>query len=171
MSTILFGTAILLLLIVGLYRRKRQEKEWVKEERYEDSGTWIDKRAGERGTYGRLDHERELERSHLYRTGRIQELIRDIEREMDWIPGRHSRAIREKLDELVALVNLILEGKLPSTPPELTAQDTRAQDLQKIILSTFFEIFPGLLNADIQHLKLLDTHVMNKAVELITLHK
>jgi hypothetical protein len=171
MSTIFFGIAILSLLVIGLYRRKKEEKNWVKEERYEESGDWLDKRAGERGTYGSLDREREAERAEIYHTGRIQELIRDIEKEMDWIPGRHTKLIREKMDDLALLAKNIIAGKTPTAPLDITASGEQADNLKKIILDAFFDLFPSLLNADIQHIKSFDAHVQNKALSLVAMNK
>jgi hypothetical protein len=171
MSTIFLGIAILSLLVIGLYRRKKQEKNWVKEERYEESGDWLDKRAGERGTYGSLDREREAERAKIYRTGRIQELIRDIEKEMDWIPGRHTKAIREKMDDLALLAKNIMAGKIPTASLDITASDEQAEEIKKIILDAFFDLFPDLLNTDIQHIKSFDAHVQNKAIALVAMNK
>lgn len=149
---------------------KKQDKDWIKEERYEESGDWIDKRPGERGSYGRLDREREAERADIYHAGRIQELIREIEKEMDWIPGRHTRLIREKVDSLIVWVNMIQAGKNIAQPTDISVANEQAEVLKKIILKTFFDLFPDLLNADIQHLKFLDSYVLEKAAELADLN-
>src|SRR5438128_2425710 len=70
----LIGVLILILLIMGLVSRKRRIKTWVKEERYEESGNWLDKRPGERGTWGSLDQEMARERGQMVRQGRVVEL-------------------------------------------------------------------------------------------------
>ncbi len=76
---ILFGLVVLALIIMGLRHRKKQDRKWLKEERYDESGAWIDKRAGERGTYGSRDREMEQERHLIRRSGNIEGLIHTIQ--------------------------------------------------------------------------------------------
>ena len=73
---LLFGLAVIALLILGWRSRKKQEKDWLKDERHDESGAWMDKRAGERGTYGSLDAEMEQSRQSVSKQNRINELAR-----------------------------------------------------------------------------------------------
>ena len=88
---IAFGLFVLVILIVALLNRRKQNKAWVQEERHDESGAWVDKRAGERGTYGSLDAEMEQERRKLKRQGQVTELSRLIrDYAFEHYPGFHS---------------------------------------------------------------------------------
>ena len=93
---IAFGIIVLILIILAVWNRRKADKAWVKEERYEDSGAWIDKRAGERGTYGSLDEEMERERLYVSRQNRINELARIIrDFAFEHVDGFHLRSDAE----------------------------------------------------------------------------
>lgn len=164
---ILFGIVILALLIWGLMNRKKERREWIKEERYEESGNWIDKRSGERGTYGSLDEEMESNRKWISIQGKANELARmlqstistqiieyqefDPEKQkqyVDWLKTETSKLFRH-MEELKA-------GKY--TQPDHPASNLHplAVPLKKQVLDYCYAQFPEMLQLDIEVLKSWD---------------
>jgi len=174
---ILFGLFVLVVLIVGLANRRKQNKAWLKEERRDESGAWVDKRAGERGTYGSLDAEMEQERSDIARQGRANELARLIrDFAFEHHPDFHTLSdaqiriysdfAKKQAAQLFAAIEKLLTGQalaFPETPPPETAY---SQSLKKRVLDFSYQHFPALLDLDIETLKLFDRYAANLAAIL-----
>jgi len=174
---ILFGLIILVLITVALLNRRREKKTWLREERYDESGNWIDKRAGERGTYGSLDAEREAERHTLTRQGRINDLALDIRNfAFEHIPGFHERSnadikaftteARNRANQLFSVIEALKTGQLPETK-DATLDDPRTQALKKYILHFSYEHYPWLLDQDLEAIQQLDRYVTVLAQNLL----
>ncbi len=174
---ILFGLLILVLVVIALWRRKQETEAWLRDERYDESGSWLDKRSGERGTYGHLDAEQEAERFALSRQGRIADLsiaIRNyclehlpaLQRQNDAVVLAFSRQTRRQLEHFFDLVERARQGYQLPTPPK-TPEAPHAVALKKQILNTAFEQYPWLLDWDIPQLKHLDACALALAHELI----
>lgn len=163
----LFGLAVLVLIILGLRYRKKQKREWLKEERFDESGAWIDKRAGERGTFGSLDEEREAERQRQSRTGKIEALAWLLQ---NWVfehyPGFHTlddKHIREYLafnktqaTTFIGVIGSLLQDQMPDAPARLPEENTLNLTLKKQILNFSYEEFPKLLDHELEAIKRLD---------------
>ncbi|MCS6929018.1 MAG: hypothetical protein NZM43_05930 [Saprospiraceae bacterium] len=174
---ILFSLLILVLIVVALWRRRQDTEAWLREERYEESGSWIEKRSGERGTYGRLDAKREAERLALSRKGRIADLALEIrnyclehlpafQAQSDAVVLAFSQRARRKIEHLFDLIEETRQGKeLPS--PSHKPDTPHAVALKKQILTRIFEQYPWLLDWEIPKLKQLDAHVLALAHELV----
>lgn len=164
---ILFGLIVLALIILGLRHRKKQDRKWVQEERYDESGAWIDKRAGERGTYGSRDREMEQERKRTSRSGKIEGLASLMQNHcFGQYPGLFSPGDastkrwlvfnREKAAAFVDMIGRLLEGRTPEMP-DLPAQNDAGRDaLKKKILNHAYEQFPELLDLDLDVIKQFD---------------
>jgi hypothetical protein len=174
---ILFGLLILVLLAVALLNRRREKKTWLREERYDESGSWIDKRAGERGTYGSLDAEREAERHTLTRQGRINDLALDIRNfAFEHIPGFHERSTadikaftteaRDRANQLFSAIEALKTGQIPETP-DTAPDDPRTQALKKCILHFSYEHYPWLLDQDLEAIQQFDRYVAVIAQNLL----
>jgi hypothetical protein len=155
----LFALAFLALLAAGLYQQRKMKKGWLEEERYYESGDWIDKRAGERGTFGSLDREREQERKAVARQTRIRELaefLRDL-------PGaqtaQNSAFFKDKAVAITVLVEKWLAGEKPVPTPPSVALDEQAQTRKKQVLQHLFQQYPKLLDLDVDDIKRLDDQV------------
>ncbi len=172
MLVIFFGILILVLLIVGLIRRKKSDRAWVQEERYEESGDWIDKRPGERGSRGSLDAEMARDRQQLVRQGRaveLAELLRHYAAENS--PGlaglsedqvKHFRTYtRTQAGQMITAIEQIRNGQAPAAAP--SAGETRHDALKKQILDFAYRHYPALLELDIDLLRQLDQLVGNWA--------
>jgi len=164
---ILFGLLVLILIAAGLYFQRRQRKQWIAEERYEESGDWLDKRAGERGAYGSLDAEREQERKTLTAQGRVVEagrLLRDYF--FEHFPGfdalndaqlkTFTGFAREQTAQVMAEAENLLKGRLPESHEPSAETDAHVQALKKIMLDFTYRHFPELLELDIEQIKQLD---------------
>lgn len=164
---IAFGLIILVLIVVGLRNRKKAQKAWVKTERFEESGDWIDKRSGERGTYGTLDDEMEANRQYIAKQGKINELAQQIQQYcFKQIPDFHSlnnEQLKQHLSccksELTGLFGWV-ENQSPahkagSTPAQSSDASHRVA-LKKIILDFAFERFPSLLDLEIEQIQYFD---------------
>jgi hypothetical protein len=172
---ILFGLLIVVLLYLGLRNRKKEKKEWLREERYDESGTWIDKRAGERGTYGSLDDEMEQARQSISQQSKASELARRVRTYFfEKHPGFHDLSdaqIRQhiafskaKATEFVLFLEKTAKnGRLEA--PEQTPTPPSA--LQKELLGFAFENFPILLDLTLEDLKKLDGAAGQLAESLI----
>ncbi|MEZ4918841.1 MAG: hypothetical protein R2792_07000 [Saprospiraceae bacterium] len=161
------GIAIIVLIAAGLYSRNKQKKAWVAEERYDESGNWLDKRAGERGTYGSLDEEMEAERKQTNKARKARELSSLIQKfAFEEIPGfheRHASQIKLFLDSAKTQGKLIAEvlekastGKLPAPPDAAPQHEVLAENLKKQILAFAYQEYPGLLEQEIAQIQSLD---------------
>lgn len=175
---IAFGLFILAILIIGLLNRRRQKKAWLKEERHDESGAWMDKRAGERGTYGSLDAEREKERSRISRQGKANELVRQVrDYAFEHYPGfselndfkikDFSDFAKTKTTLLLATIEQLLEGKMPALTEQSISESAHHSALKKQILDFSYENFPALLELEIEPLKSFDAYVASMAESLI----
>lgn len=162
-----FGLFILFILIAAFYNRRKQNKTWLKEERYEESGDWLDKRSGERGAYGSLDALREAERHGLSRQSRIADAALDIRNyAFEHIPGFHERSdeqvrdftakARAQVSQLFDMVDKMKNGQTPEIPGTEPAGHAHAAALKKIMLDAAYVQFPWLLDQEIGALKRLD---------------
>lgn len=172
-----FGLFILLILIVAFYNRRKQNKTWLKEERYEESGDWLDKRSGERGTYGSLDAIREAERHGLSRQSRIADAALDIRNyAFEHIPGFHERsdeqvrdftaAARAQVSQLFDVIDKMKNGQMPEVPGTEPAGHAHAGALKKIMLNAAYAQFPWLFDQEIEVIKKLDRVAENLAAAL-----
>ncbi len=167
MLGILFGIIILVLLAAGISRRKRSAKAWVKEERYEESGNWIDKRPGERGSWGSLDAEMTRDRQHLVRQGRVVELAELLRKyalahkpgfgELSEDQVRAFRTYtRTQAAQMIDNIEQIKNGQIPVSSPVEKAQNAV---LKKQILDFAYRQYPALLDLDIDTLRAFDSVV------------
>ena len=162
---VLIGVLVLGLLIAGLVSRKRSSKAWVKEERFEESGNWLDKRPGERGTWGSLDEEMAHDRHKLVRQGRAVELAEVIRQyaagqypELSALPEEETRKFRSftraQATQLVTTIEQSSKGKLLPASPVATGQP--GGELKKQILDFSYHHFPALLDLDIETIRQFD---------------
>lgn len=174
---ILFGLLILVLVVIALWRRKQETEAWLRDERYDESGAWLDKRPGERGTYGRLDAGQEAERFALSRQGRITDLSIDIrnyclehlpafQRQRDAVVLAFSQQARRELERFFDVIEKTRRGQ-PLPEPPRTPDNAHAIALKKQILNKAFEQYPWLLDWDIPQLKHLDACALALAYDLI----
>jgi len=177
MMEILFGLIVLALIIAGLRRRKKQDRKWLQEERYDESGAWIDKRGGERGTYGSRDREMEQERMRISRSGKIEGLVllaqdHCLERYPALSPlekGAERRwlaLIRGKAAAFVAVIGQLLEGRTPGQPARPARNDAGRDALKKKILDYSYDRFPALLDLDLDMIKQFDGMAAQLADEI-----
>ncbi len=166
---IAFGLVVLALLIWGLRNRKKDEKKWLEEERYEESGAWVDKRSGERGTYGSLDEQRENDRRDLKRQSATGELTRLVQAFcFERYSGYHDLsdaqikahlALTKRLaNALVAQVEQLANrgtfgGEEPVGP---AGEEPLHRELKKKILDFFYERYPALLDQDLALIRKFD---------------
>ncbi|MEO6036902.1 MAG: hypothetical protein ABIQ93_00730 [Saprospiraceae bacterium] len=154
-----------MLLIAGLVSRKRRSKAWVREERYEESGNWIDKRSGERGTWGSLDEEMAQERGQVVRQGRVVELAEIIRQyAATQVPGfaalpeEQVRAFRHQTRiEAAKMLATIEQISLGKVPVAATAAGEFLYDaLKRQMLDFAYRHYPALLDLDIDTIRQLD---------------
>jgi len=173
----IFGFLILVLLTVALLHRRRQKKTWLREERHEESGAWIDKRAGERGTYGALDAEREAERHVLSRQGRINDLALDLRNyAFEHIPEFHTRSdadiraftafARSEAGRVFTVAATMLNDQLPDAPAAI-GDEAHAESLKKILLHFSYEQFPQLLDMELDAIRQFDRFAAGIAAGLL----
>lgn len=172
MLGILFGILILVLLAVGLTRRKRSDRTWVKAERYEESGDWLDKRPGERGSWGSLDAEMTQDRRQLVRQGRIVELAELLRAYV--LAGRTEEEVRTfrtytrtQAAQMIAGIEQVKAGQMPSAAVA-SAGAAQQEALKKQILDFAYRHYPGLLDLDIDTLRAFDLAVGNWAAGVMT---
>lgn len=176
---IAFGLFVLVIFIVALYNRRKQDKAWVADERHEETGHWIDKRAGERGTFGSLDAIREAERSSLSRQGRIGDVVLDIRNyAFEHIPGFHERsdeqiraftaAARTQVSRLFDILDTWKNGRAPEAPESAAADDPHSRALKKIMLDAVYAQFPWVLDQDIATIQQFDRVAGHMAAALVT---
>lgn len=180
MMEILFGVTILVLLIWGLANRKKSKKEWIKEERYEESGHWIDKRSGERGTYGSLDEEMEANRQYISLQSKVSELALAIQSKlMDQIPeyqdlpsqalNQHFTLLKSELNAFFSQFKDVLKGNSARNMPDTAENHALVTHLKKQILDFSYLHFPALLALDIEVLKQLDLDCERMCRRMLTL--
>ncbi len=175
---ILFGLLVLALLILGWQSRKKQKKEWLKEERHDESGAWLDKRAGERGTYGTLDAEMEQSRQSVSKQNKINELARLVRTYFfEQHPDFHTLS-DEQIKKHIAFCKSQIAGfvgtieKMPndfdSDLPESSPQpDLHILALKKQILAFSFDNFSKLLDLEIEVMKQFDRLAEHLATNLL----
>lgn len=167
MLNLVFALIILITLSVALYQRRKERKSWVQGERHEESGHWIDKRSGERGTYGSLDEEMEAARRHVAQQGRIGELTQLVRNfAFEQAPGFHDLSdaqikdwnslVRARAGELLTLASQFEAGKAAELAMQTTFADESTQALKKQILTFLYDRFPGLLAMDLDKIQQLD---------------
>jgi hypothetical protein len=164
---ILFAVLVLALLIIGLLNRKKEKKEWLKEERFEESGDWLDKRSGERGTYGSLDEEMEANRAYIAKKGKVSELAQNIQGLLfaqsndfqtlsDERIKQHLSFCKSEITVFFDQIEAWTSGKQSPTlspeVPELALQP----EIKKLVLDFVFERFPKLLDLEIEQIKQVD---------------
>jgi len=168
---ILFGLLLLVLLVWGLRSRKKEQTTWLKEERYDESGAWLDKRSGERGTFGSLDEEMEQERRDLSNRSNSKELAHLIRSYcFGEYPGFSSLAdeatqqclgfIQKQAAATISVLEKMLETSTVPTPlsPVQTDEQHRLA-LKKNVLDFSFDRFPKLLDLEIETIKEFDAWV------------
>lgn len=164
---IAFGILLLLLIILGLRNRKKEKKTWVESERFEESGDWIDKRSGERGTYGSLDDEMEANRKFIVRQGKISELSLAIQTTLfnqsadyqnfnDTQLKQHLAFCKSEFTGLFDLIDAWISGRSPLMAVSHFAPDPILDILKKQVLDFCFERYPKLLDLDIEQIKRFD---------------
>jgi hypothetical protein len=175
---IVFGLLILALILLGLRSRKKEKKEWVKEERFEESGAWIDKRSGERGTYGSLDDEMEANRHYIARKSRIAELSQAVQSfYFAQYPNFHTFSDEQIKGHLVLLKteisglfeqieNLSKDGTIQTGSSDFPANELRFA-LKKVLLHFSLERFPLLLDLEITKIKQYDQATEHAAQRLL----
>lgn len=164
---IAFGLVVLALLALGLMRRKKETTVWKAEERYEESGQWIDKRPGERGAYGSLDDEMEANRQYIALQGKITALA-DLAQtfcfsHLENYASRSDTALKKHRDtcksaaswlfEYAGMLQKERETRLEEDNPENTGL---LADLRKKTLGHLYTDFPQLLELDLEKIRLLD---------------
>ncbi len=176
MLGVLFGIVILVLLAVGLTRRKRSARAWVKEERHEESGHWIDKRSGERGTWGSLDAEMTQDRQQVVRQGRVVELAELLRAYASAhqpgfanLPEEKVRAFRTYTRNQAAQMIVGMEQIKDGQAPVVVATTEAAQHevLKKQILDFGYHHYPALLELDIATLRGFDLSVGEWVVRVV----
>ena len=177
MMEILFGLIVLALIIAGLRRRKKQDRKWLQEERYDESGAWIDKRGGERGTYGSRDREMEQERMGISRSGKIEGLTLLLQNHcFEQYPGlfplgeapmkRWLAFSREKSAAFAGVIEGLCTGHPPEPPPPPARNDAGRDALKKKILDYSYDRFPALLDLDLDIIKQFDRLAARLADEI-----
>ena len=164
---ILFGLLVIVLLVVGLRARKKSRHEWKKEERFEERGDWIDKRSGERGTYGSLDDEMESNRQYIAQKAKVSELSMAVQRSLyaekeaynileKKALTQHLDGIKREIGHLFAQIQAAQSGLPLPVPNSLRLQDALTGRIKKQILDFCFETFPYLLDWEIADIQKLD---------------
>ena len=166
---IAFGLFVAVILVIALLNRRKQNKTWVKEERHDESGAWVDKRAGERGTYGSLDAEMEQERRNRMQQGRINELARIIrDYAFEHYPGFHSLSdaqikeynvfVKNQVAGLQIVIGKLPGGLTPDLDDPLPSETPHTEAIKKLILDFSFEPYPALLDLEIETIKQFDRY-------------
>jgi len=167
---IAFGILVLALIILGLRNRKKEKKEWVKEERYEESGAWIDKRSGERGTYGSLDEEMEANRRYIAAQSKISALAMatqsfcfaqhpDLQNLSDDKIKRHLALCKSEAVGLFGQIEQLTKGKGISIVEAPLPHNEFRTALKKHVLGLSYEHFPKLLDLEIEQIQKFDLSV------------
>ena len=168
MTTILFGLAVLVLIGVAWYTRRQQKQEWIDNERYDESGDWLDKRSGERGTYGSLDSEMETSRKSTFKKGAELELARLIQsfafEELDGFHTqeddeilRFNKHSKKEATRVILLIEAVLKGKpFHSEEQEEGPSHPKADLLKKKMLEFTYAEFPAVLEQPIERIQAMD---------------
>jgi len=175
---LVFGLFILIVLVVGLLYRRKQNKTWVQEERYDESGAWVDKRAGERGTFGSLDAEMEAERRNLRRKDQVNELSRLIRNyAIEHYPGFHERSdaqimaynnfVKMQAVPFVTMTEQLLAGQKPGAISQPSSDAPHILAIKKMILDFSYRHFPALLDLEIETIREFDRHAEYLAAKLV----
>lgn len=165
---ILFAVLLALLIYLGWRSRKLRDQQWLNEERYEESGDWLDKRASERGTFGSLDAERESERRDLRREVKINQAAKIFEKfftenssknfegtTADDRPNR-SDNFKTAARKFIELAEQTAAGAVPATSSQPDALPATLQILRKELLHFAYENYPQLLELEIETIQLFD---------------
>ncbi|MFN0033799.1 MAG: hypothetical protein ACKVUS_01950 [Saprospiraceae bacterium] len=164
---ILFGLLVIALIVLGLRNRKKQKKEWLREERYDESGAWIDKRVGERGTFGSLDEEMEANRQYIAIQGKVSELaqavqafcfaqIPDFQNLSDAQLKQHLALCKSEIGGLFEHIEGLVSGRGASIAESAFPQNGLRTALKKQVLDFSFERFPSLLDLEIEQIQKFD---------------
>ena len=170
----------LVLVVAGLYYRNKQNKSWVAAERYEESGDWLDKRAGERGTYGSLDAEQEQSRQAITEEGRRIELARltrdyffaedaAFTKLSDAQIKTYTTFARKEAGAFIEYIGGLLAQQPQDSPDQAPADHPAVAVLKKTALDFAYAQYPALLDLDIEVLKQLDVRAAGFANALIVL--
>lgn len=162
-----FGLLVLALLILGLRSRRKSNKAWVKEERYEESGDWLDKRSGERGTYGSLDEEMEANRAHIAQQGKISATALAIQsicfaqvagfQDFDQKKiTQHLAFCKSETKALFEQVDVLLRGQTIGVAERDLPPDALRDTVKKRVLDDCFVHFPRILDLEIEQIQWLD---------------
>ena len=175
---IVFGLIVLALIILGLRNRKKEKKEWVKEERFEESGAWIDKRSGERGTYGSLDEEMEANRLFIAQKSKVNELTQAVQTfYFAQYPNFHSLSdaqikghlafAKSEFSRLFEQINDLLKGgNITVASDDFQSGELRSA-LKKVILDFSWKRFPELLDLEIEKIRQFDLATEHVAQRLL----
>jgi hypothetical protein len=172
----LFAVFLMVILGIALYRRRLDRRTWVRAERREERGDWLDKRRGERGTYGSLDDEMELARQSVARQGRTMEWVRLIR---DYLFEHHNGFHRLSDEQLrtwsaiqktaavhaLDIVDRYRGGKSMPPPPIDPSADSGTMALK--MLDFLYREYPDLLEREVEQLKELDAWTRFWAAESI----
>ena len=164
---IAFALLVLALIILGLRNRKKEKKEWIKEERYDERGAWIDKRSGERGTYGSLDEEMEATRQYIARQSKVSELALAVQSFCFAQHDDFQNLSNEKKKKHLAfckseIAGLFEQGEELTNGRSVSLADTSFQPnalrsgLKKLVLDFSFDRFPKLLELEIEQIQQFD---------------
>jgi uncharacterized lipoprotein NlpE involved in copper resistance len=166
MLPIIIAVSIVVLLVVGFQNRKKEKKAWLREERYEDSGEWLDKRAGERGTYGRVDREMETDRKQAFREGQILELAKQLANWSGLAETKNWVFLKEKALEIMDLAEKTMASKSTPTPlSDISGESATA--LKKQILAWLYANTSLLERAEIEQIRDLDAAVERVAASVV----
>ena len=164
---IAFGLLVLVLIVLGLRNRKKEKKEWVKEERFDESGAWIDKRTGERGTFGSLDEEMEADRQYIARQSKISELALaiqtfcfahhpDFPNLSDGQVKSHLAFCKSEVAGLVEQIENLTKGRGIAVAEGTFGVNDPWKTLKKQVLDFSFDRFPKLLDLEIEQIQKFD---------------
>jgi hypothetical protein len=158
--TLLFGCLVIALLGIGWYRRRQEDRAWYQQERHEESGEWIDKRPGERGTYGSLDREREAERAAVFQAGRTRALAESMCRFLQMSATPLPAAVLQKAGRMMQLAETLATAKMIALPPNVSIlEEEQVHALKKHVLDILYDYYPSILDADVQQIQYLDRHI------------
>ncbi|HMX41985.1 MAG TPA: hypothetical protein PK971_11740 [Saprospiraceae bacterium] len=177
---IVFALIMLTLLVVAWRSYRKGNADWLRQERYEESGAWLDKRAGERGSYGSLDEEMEQERRLMRREAagaELADLLRlhlfraspTVFAELRDDQIRRIKASTEGWAQSVvsAAEQLMRQGRLDPGPHHVALASEPALLLKKKAMDFLFHFYPKLLEAEIEQLKNLDGWVLAAGQNLL----
>lgn len=164
---LIFALVILALIVVAVLNRRRQKKSWVAEERREESGDWVDKRAGERGAYGSLDAEMEAERYALTRKGRINDLALLLRSyAFEQVPHFHTMSddhiksftalARNRAAQLFDQIDALLAGRMPDAESAQAPELEHQPAVKKLIMEYCYDQFPALFDLELDRIKHFD---------------